>query len=84
MSERHFVLVDFSQYETGRTYAMRRAVAHATKRDLVAKEQPPRWSPPSMFPSPEVLTEAEVVEAETEVRALQRHALEVIGPKAID
>jgi hypothetical protein len=33
-----------------------------------------------MFRSPEVLTEAEVVEAE--LRALQRHALEVVDPEA--
>jgi hypothetical protein len=28
------------------------------------------------------LTEADVVEAEAELRALQRHAFEVIGPEA--
>ena len=31
--------------------------------------------------SPQVLTEAEVVEAEAELRALQRHALEVVDPE---
>ncbi len=34
-----------------------------------------------MFQLPEVLTEAEVIEAEAELRALQRHALEVVEPK---
>ena len=34
-----------------------------------------------MFRPPEVLTEAEVVEAEAELRALRRHALEVVDPK---
>ncbi len=35
-----------------------------------------------MFRQPEVLTEAEVVEAEAELKALQRHALELVEPKA--
>jgi hypothetical protein len=29
----------------------------------------------------EALTEAEVIEAETELKALQRHALEVVDPE---
>ncbi len=70
-------------YEAGRTYVLPRAVAHAaTKRDLVARERPPRWSPPSMFRPPETLTEAEVVDADAELRALQRHALELVDPEA--
>ena len=91
MSERRFALVDFTHmsragclrlYEAGRTYALTRAVAHAaTKRELVAKQRPTGWTPPGMFRSPEVLTEAEVVEAEAELRALQRHALEVVDPE---
>ena len=40
------------------------------------------WTPPSMFRQPEVLTEAEVIEAEAELKALQRHALEVVDPEA--
>jgi hypothetical protein len=50
MSERRFVLVDFTHmnsvgslnlYEAGETYTMPRAVAHAAaKRGLVAKRQP--------------------------------------------
>jgi hypothetical protein len=90
MSERKFVLVDFTHmsragnlrlYEAGHIYALSRAVAHAaTKRGLVAKQRPPRWKPPSMFKLPEVLTEAEVVEAEAELKALQRHALAVVDP----
>ena len=52
-------------YEAGRTYTLPRAIAHAaTKRELVAKQRPPHWTPTSMFRPPEVLTEAEVVEAE--------------------
>ena len=92
MSERRFALVDFTHmsregclrlYEAGHTYALPRAIAHAaTKRELVAKQRPTGWTPPGMFRSPEVLTEAEVVEAEAELRALQRHALAVVDPEA--
>jgi hypothetical protein len=91
MSERRFVLVDFTHmsrvgylrlYEAGHTYALSRAIAHAaTKRELVAKQRPLGWMPPSMFRQPEVLTEAEVIEAEAELKALQRHALEVVDPE---
>ena len=35
-----------------------------------------------MFRSPEVLTEAEVIDAEAELKALQRHTLEVVDPEA--
>ena len=70
-------------YEAGRSYAFPRAVAHAaSRRELIAKERPPGWAPPSMFRKPDVLTEAEVVEAEAELRALRRHALEVVDPEA--
>jgi hypothetical protein len=92
MSERRFALVDFTHmsragclqlYEAGHTYALTRAVAHAaTKHELVAKQRPPHWTPPSMFRLPETLTEAEVIEAEAELRALQRHSLEVVDPEA--
>jgi hypothetical protein len=90
MSERRFVLVDFTHmsstrclrvYEAGETYTMPRAVAHAAaKREFVARKRPADWSPPSILKTPQVLTEAEVVEAEAELRALQRHALGVIEP----
>jgi hypothetical protein len=67
----------------GHTYALSRAIAHAaTKRELVAKQRPPGWTPPGMFQLPEVLTEAEVIEAEAELKALQRHALAVVDPEA--
>ena len=92
MSERRFALVDFTHmnragclrlYEAGHIYALSRAVAHAaTKRDLVAKQRPSHWIAPSMFRQLEVLTEAAVIEAEAELRALQRHALEVVDPAA--
>jgi hypothetical protein len=90
MSERRLVLIDFTYmnragclrlYEAGHTYALPRAIAHAaTKRELVAKQRPPGWMPPSMFRLPDVLIEAEVVEAEAELNALRRHALAVVDP----
>jgi hypothetical protein len=69
---------------TGRfPYALSRAVAHAAiKRELVAKQRPPGWTSSSLFQLPEVLTEAEVIEDEAELRALRRHALEVVDPEA--
>jgi hypothetical protein len=91
MSERRCALVDFTYrgktgrlrfHEAGHTYAMPQAVAHAaTKRGLVAKQRPPHWMPPSIFRPPEVLTEVEVNGAEAELKALQRHALEVVDPE---
>ena len=91
MSERRFALVDFMYrgktgrlciHEAGHTYALPRAIAHAaTQRGLVAKQRPPLWMPPSIFRPPEVLTEVEVIEAEAELKALQRHALEVVDPE---
>jgi hypothetical protein len=90
MPDRRFVLVDFTHmsragyprlYKAGHTYALPRTIAHAaTKRDLVAKQRPPGWMPPSILRLPEVLTEAEVVEAEAELKALRRHALAVVDP----
>jgi hypothetical protein len=94
MSERRFALVDFTYtcktgrlrlYEAGRTHLLPRAVAHAaTKRDLVARQRPPHWTAPSIFRPPEVLTEVELIEAEAELKALQRHALEVVDPETGD
>jgi hypothetical protein len=91
MSERRFVLVDFTHmnragclrlYEAGHLIPFH-AIAHAaTKRELVAKQRPPGWVPPNMFQLPKVLTEAEVIEAEAELKALQRHTLEVVDPEA--
>ena len=91
MSERRFVLSDFTYmdragllrlYEAGRTYRLARAIAHAaTKRELVAKERPADWMPPNMFQLPKVLTEAEVIDAEEELKALQRHAFAIVDPK---
>ena len=91
MTERRFVLVDFRYtsdllghvrfYEAGNTYNMSRALAHAAvKRELVAVVRPVGWTPPSIFRPPEVLTESELVEAEAELKALQRHALEIVDP----
>jgi hypothetical protein len=91
MSERRFVLVDFTHmsragclrlYDAGHTYTLPRAIAHAAaKRELVAKQRPMHWMAPSMFRPPEALTAAEVVEAEAELKALSRHALELLEPK---
>jgi hypothetical protein len=92
MTERRFVLVDFRYttdavghirlYEAGNTYDMPRALAHAAaKRNLVALRQPPSWEAPSILRSPEVLTEAELAEAEAEMKALQRHEIGVIEPE---
>jgi hypothetical protein len=74
MSERRFVLADFTHmstteclriYEAGNMYTMPRAVTHAAaKHELVARERPADWTPPSIIRLPEVLTEADVVEAE--------------------
>jgi hypothetical protein len=75
MSERRFALFEFTLmrgeaslqlYEAGRTYSLPQAVAHAAgKRSLVAAERPASWTPPSMFRPPEVLTLAEVAEADS-------------------
>jgi hypothetical protein len=92
MTERRFVLVDFRYttdvvghirlYEAGSTYDMPRALAHAAaKRNLVAIEQPLEWDAPSILRPLEVLTEAELAEAEAEMRVLQRHGLRVIEPE---
>ena len=91
MTERRFVLVDLRYtknvmerirlYEAGSTYDMPRALADAAaKRDLVAIERPIGWEPPSIVRPPEVLTESELTEAEAELKALQRHAFEIVNP----
>jgi hypothetical protein len=92
MTVRRFVLVDFRYttdvvghvrlYEAGSTYDMPRALAHAAaKRELIGIERPVNWEPPSIFRLPEVLTESEVGEAEAELKALQRYALEIVDPE---
>jgi hypothetical protein len=69
-------------YEAGRVYALPRAIAHAASN--IATQRSVNWTPPSMFRQPEVVTEAEVVEAEAELRALQRHALVLVDPESSD
>jgi hypothetical protein len=59
---------------------MPRALAHA-KRELVALGRPGGCTPPSILKPPEVLTESELVEAEAELKALQRHAFEIVDPQ---
>ena len=62
---------------------MPRALAHAVaKRELVAVEQPVDWEPPSILRPPEVVTKPELAEAEAELKALQRHALGIVGPES--
>ena len=69
-------------YEAGRTYRLPQAIAYAaTKRGLVAKERPADWMPPNIFQLPKALTEAEVIDAEEELKALQRHAFAIADPK---
>ena len=91
MTVSRFVLVDFRYtsdplghirlYEAGNTYDMPQALAHAAaKRDLVAVQRPVDWEPPSILRPPEVLTEAELAAAEAELKAVQRHAFEVVDP----
>jgi hypothetical protein len=90
MSERRFASVDFTHishagclrhYEAGHVYVLPRVIANgATTSELVTKQHPTRWAPPTMFRPPKVLTTAEVVEAEAELKALPRHALEVVDP----
>jgi hypothetical protein len=80
-----FVLVDFRYirlYEAGNTYDMPRALAHAAaKRELIALQRPVDWTPPSILRLPELLTESEVAEAEEELKALQRYALDILDPE---
>jgi hypothetical protein len=93
MTVSRFVLVDFRYmsdplghlrlYEAGNIYDMPPALAHAAaKRDLVAAQRPVDWEPPSTLRPPEVLTEAELAAAEAELKALQRHAFEVVDPES--
>ena len=93
MTASRFVLVDFRYasdplgrirlYEAGSIYDMPPALAHAAaKRDLVAAQRPIDWEPPSILRPPEVLTEAELAAAEAELKALQRHAFEVVDPES--
>ena len=87
MTVSRFVIADFEYtgdvvghirlYEAGNTYDMPWALAHAAaKRELVAVGEPIGWTPPSILKPPEVLTESELVEAEAELKALQRHAFD--------
>ena len=92
ISEHRFVLTNFTwlgpngrlhTYEAGKHYLMRAAVAHAAaKRGLVAKGKPPRWASLSVLTPPEVLTETQVAEAEEELQALERYAVDAVAPVA--
>jgi hypothetical protein len=92
MTQRRFVLVDFRYTsDVMGTFAlmrpatpttMPRALAHAAaNRNLIAIQRPADWQPPSILKPPEVLTEAELTAAEAELKALQRHALEIVHPE---
>ncbi len=90
MSERRFAPVDFTHmsraeclrlYEVGHVYVLPRVIAHAAnKSEFVAKQRPPHWASPTMFWPSEVPTAAEVIEAEAELKAMWRRALEVVDP----
>jgi hypothetical protein len=60
---------------------MPRALVHAVAKRDVAVEQRADWTPPSVLRPPEVLTESEVAEAKAELKALQRHAFEIVHPE---
>jgi hypothetical protein len=92
MTQRRFVLFDFRYtsdavghirfYEAGNAYDMPGALAHAAaKRYLVATDQPVDWEPPSILRPPEVLTEAELTEAEAELEARERYAFGIVEPE---
>ena len=73
MVERRFALVDFTHRSKTGCLRLFRSGAYlfvATRRGprrdkggLVAKQRPPRWSPPNIFRPPEALGEVEVIEA---------------------
>ena len=72
-----------AELEAGLTYDMRQALAHAAaKRKFVAKCRPADWAPPSILKVPELLTEKEVVLAGRELKALQRHAFEIVASES--
>ena len=56
-------------------------ISASAKRGLVAVERPGDWMPPSILRPPEVLTGAELAEAEAELKTLQRYALEIVDPE---
>ena len=74
--EYRFVLVDFSYrdatgqahfFAAGRPHPMPRAIAEAaTKRGLVSKSRPRRWTPPDALSPIVTLTEDEIAETKTE------------------
>ena len=82
--EREFEVIGFNSVTVmPALLAVVEALAHAAaKRDLVAAQRPVDWEPPSILRPPEVLTEAELAAAEAELRALQRHAFEVVDPES--
>jgi hypothetical protein len=52
-----------------------------TNQDRILRAQMLMSFDPSMFQFPKRLTEAEVIEAEEELKALQRHAFATVDPK---
>jgi hypothetical protein len=56
------------------------ALAHAAaKRELVAIQHPDDWA--EYAKTPEVLKEPELVDADGELKALQRQAFEIVDPE---
>ena len=67
-------------YEAARTYAMPRVLAPAAaKREFVAIQHPDDWA--EYAKTPEVLKEPELVEADRELKALQRQAFDIVDPE---
>ena len=92
MSDRRFALVDFTyRGKKGRVRLHEAGTPMPYHEPWPTPRQSARLSrsnghsigsPPSIFRSPEALSEAEVIEAEAELKALQRHALELVDPEA--
>ena len=92
-TEHRFILADFTVpgpsgrprlYEAGKHYPLPSAIAHAAaKHDLVATAKPVHWAPPNFWVRPATLTMVDIAEAEAELQALERHAVEALEPVAI-
>ena len=65
-------------YEAARTYAAGSSPCRG-KRELVAIQHPDEWAEHAK--TPEVLKEPELVEADGELKALQRQAFEIVDPE---
>ena len=92
MPERRFTLVRFHTQQQDRSSSPLRSGAYlfvavrlSPLRDearACREASAAALAPPSILRPPEALSEAEVIEAEAELKALQRHALELVDPEA--